>query len=130
MGRVRKSVRWVMGLAVVIAVAGAVGVASGAIPGLNGTISGCYAKATGLLRVIDAEAGKACLATSEVPIRWSQTGPQGPTGPRGATGPQGATGPAGPPPSAFSASGSVEIPRQAKATVVTLPLKPGEYALT
>ena len=73
-------------------VAGAVaGVAGAAIPGRNGTISGCYAK-SGDLRVVDAEGGGACGA-GELPLSWNQQGRVGPTGP---IGPQGRTGPTGP----------------------------------
>ncbi|MDP9074521.1 MAG: tail fiber protein [Actinomycetota bacterium] len=63
----------------------------------TGVITGCY-RAAGGLRVIDAEAGKACAA-NETQMTWNQTGPQGPAGPRGrvgAIGPQGPAGPAGP----------------------------------
>jgi hypothetical protein len=47
------------------------GVAYAAIPASDGTISGCYEKRTGLLRVIDKEAGKTCLSF-ENPISWNQ----------------------------------------------------------
>jgi len=89
------------------AVIGAVlagGAAFAAIPDSTGVINGCYQKNVGNLRVIDPSAGDNCRL-SEVPISWSQTGPQGPQGPKGdtgATGPQGpkgdtgATGPQGP----------------------------------
>lgn len=89
------------------AVAGAAlagGAAFAAIPDSNGVINGCYQKNVGNLRVIDPSAGDSCRP-SEIPISWSQTGPQGATGPAGPTGPQGpkgdtgatgAQGPAGP----------------------------------
>jgi hypothetical protein len=64
-----------------------------AIPNSGGVINGCYQKNEGLLRVIDSDT-EACR-TSEVPIAWSQTGPQGPPGPQGPAGPQGLQGPQG-----------------------------------
>jgi hypothetical protein len=81
--------------------AGAAGVALATIPGSNGVINGCYEKRTGLLRVIDTEAGKTCTQY-ETPIRWNQEGPkgetgaQGPPGAKGDKGEPGAAGPAGP----------------------------------
>ena len=94
-----------------------VGVAYAAIPhSSTGVISGCYGKTTGILRVIDAQAGKHCLSF-ETPISWNQkglkgdngdpgapglaglagaSGPAGATGPGGADGEAGAAGPAGP----------------------------------
>jgi uncharacterized protein YjbI with pentapeptide repeats len=47
------------------------GFAYAAIPGADAVINGCYEKRTGLLRVIDAEAGKKCTQW-ETPISWSQ----------------------------------------------------------
>ena len=81
--------------ALLVAVAG---VATGAIPGGGGVISGCYEKRTGILRVIDAEAGKRCVSI-ENSISWNQEGPPGPAGAQGVQGPPGpagAQGPAGP----------------------------------
>ena len=78
----------------------------------GGTISACYAKGTGALRVIDAPSAQ-CKGF-ESPLSWNQTplqgpsgaaGPQGPKGDQGDQGPQGvkgstgdagAAGPAGP----------------------------------
>jgi hypothetical protein len=37
------------------------GVASAAIPDRDGTVTACYNQRTGVLRVVDAEAGRACL---------------------------------------------------------------------
>jgi hypothetical protein len=74
----------------------AAGVAYAAIPGGNGVINGCYAKQSGDLRVIDAEAAKTCLS-SELPISWSQKGPAGPQGLKGDRGDPGAQGADGPP---------------------------------
>jgi Collagen triple helix repeat (20 copies) len=87
-----------LGLLVALAVVAlAAGGAYAAIPDSGGVIHGCYQKNAGTLRVID-DATEACR-TSEVPISWSQVGPQGPQGPQGAQGPpgpQGEPGPAGP----------------------------------
>jgi collagen triple helix repeat protein len=69
-------------------------VAVAAIPGSDGKISGCYEKNLGILRVIDAQAGKTCTRF-ETPIAWNQTGPKGDTGATGATGAKGDTGAAG-----------------------------------
>ena len=55
------------------------GIAWAAIPGSNGTISGCYDR-NGALRVIDAEAGAAC-ERRETALAWNQAGPPGPPGP-------------------------------------------------
>ena len=75
------------------------GVAYATIPNsTTAVISGCYGKTTGLLRVIDAQAGKKCTSL-EVPIAWNQKGPQGPAGaagPQGQAGPKGNTGDPGP----------------------------------
>ena len=68
-----------------------------AIPDSNGVIHGCYQKNVGNLRVIDPSGGDNCRP-SEIPISWSQTGPQGrkgDTGATGATGPQGLKGDTG-----------------------------------
>jgi hypothetical protein len=54
----------------VVAMLFAGGVASATIPAA-GVINGCYEKRTGLLRVIDAEAGKTCITKYETPISWN-----------------------------------------------------------
>jgi hypothetical protein len=76
----------------------AAGVADAAIPGADGSVSGCYGKLTGIVRVIDP-AGGTCNPRFETPITWSVRGPIGPKGDPGdpgPTGPTGATGPTGP----------------------------------
>ena len=73
----------------------AAGIALATIPGSDGVINGCYEKRTGILRVIDAQAGKTCLSF-ETPIRWNQGGATGPTGAKGPTGDNGPTGDKGP----------------------------------
>lgn len=80
-------------LALVALAAIGVGVAAASIPGGDGTITGCYMKSTGGLRVIDLAKGQKCT-TSEVTLPWNQTGPRGL---QGLQGPQGPVGPAGPP---------------------------------
>ncbi len=71
--------------------AGAAGIALATIPGTGGTISGCYEKKTGILRVIDAQAGKTCLSF-ETPIAWNQQGLRGDPGAQGVQGKEGAKG--------------------------------------
>ena len=86
----------------VVGLLAAGGVAFATIPASSRTISGCYAKKTGGLRLIDAAKGQKCRAALEAPINWNQKGLKGdpgPQGPRGATGlpgPQGDPGPQGP----------------------------------
>jgi hypothetical protein len=71
------------------------GVALADIPNSKTKVfSGCVAKKTGVLRVIDREAGKKCRK-KERAITWSQAGPAGAVGATGGTGATGATGPAG-----------------------------------
>ena len=80
--------------AAVVFAAAAGGGAWATIPGSDGVINGCYEKRTGILRVIDVEAGKACTQY-EVSISWNRDGPKGdagPVGPAGAVGPQGPAG--------------------------------------
>jgi Collagen triple helix repeat (20 copies) len=79
-----------LALVAIVALA-ATGVAYAAIPGANGVINGCYEKRIGILRVIDAGAGKTCTSL-ETPISWNQQGPKGDIGPQGPEGPQGPPG--------------------------------------
>ncbi|MEA2125854.1 MAG: hypothetical protein QOI80_2636 [Solirubrobacteraceae bacterium] len=79
-------------LALVAVVLSASGFAAAAIPGSDGTITACYKKTKGALRVVDA--GKRC-AKREKRLAWSQTGPAGPRGAAGADGARGPTGAAG-----------------------------------
>ena len=87
--------------ALVLVLAG--GVAYATIPAANGTITGCYARSGGTLRVIDPSATN--CKQGETQITWSQSGEPGPcwtprtsrsAGSAGPAGPQGETGPAGP----------------------------------
>lgn len=57
-----------------------------------GAYTGCYNKASGLLRVVDP--ATAC-SSNEVAITWNAEGPAGPAGPTGETGPVGPVGPTG-----------------------------------
>lgn len=70
--------------AVVVLVGG--GIAYATIPDSSGKIHACYKLSGGALRVIDSGS---CLS-SEAPLNWSQTGPQGQ---QGIQGPQGERGP-------------------------------------
>ena len=94
---------WSKALVVAMAAAAGLAVAAislGAIPGSSGTISACYAKSNGGLRVIDAESGASCVANKESALSWNQQGPPGPQGEQGLqgpAGPQGDPGPQGPP---------------------------------
>lgn len=80
--------------AVALAAAGAAwgSGAVGAIVGADGTINGCYAKETGLLRAVAG--GDACRP-NELALQWSQQGPKGDQGPQGSPGPAGPQGPRG-----------------------------------
>jgi hypothetical protein len=80
--------------ATVLAVTVGAGIAYASIPSTNGVINGCYEKRTGILRVIDSDAGKTCLSF-ETPISWNQQGPKGEAGPAGPAGMTGAAGPRG-----------------------------------
>ena len=80
-----------------VAVLGAGGAfAAAAIPGSDGTITGCYTSGGGQqgnLRVVDD--GAHC-AKGETQIKWNQKGVQGVPGPEGPSGPQGQAGAQGP----------------------------------
>ena len=60
-------------------------VAFAAIPSQSGEITACYGKVTGLIRVIDSEAGQKCT-NLERPLNWNQQGQPGPVGPAGPSG--------------------------------------------
>lgn len=73
-----------------------VGVAFAQIPAQDGTISACYSRNGGALRIVDE--GTDCK-NGETRLTWNQKGepgPAGPAGPGGPAGPAGAAGPAGP----------------------------------
>jgi hypothetical protein len=93
--RIRLRARVGLGLTLALALAVAAGAAFGAVPGSNGVISACYGKQLGVLRVIDAAAGKTCTPY-ETSISWNQQGPKGDAGAPGPAGPGGAVGATGP----------------------------------
>jgi hypothetical protein len=68
------------------------GVALARIPASNGTITACYAKNGGTVRIIDSS--KKCART-EKKIAWNQAGKVGATGATGARGAAGAAGATG-----------------------------------
>lgn len=62
--------RALAGAAVAVVVTAA-GIAYAAIPGSDGEIDACYGKVTGIVRIVDAEAGQQCLANEQA-ISWRQ----------------------------------------------------------
>jgi hypothetical protein len=113
------------GILIGLLVGGAVGWA--AIPdSATGTLSGCYDKHDGALRIIDAQRGDACKK-KENAVSWNQ---QGQRGPQGQPGPQGPTGPPGPAASDQNASTLFTglLPYQPNTWQATLSaLPPGNY---
>jgi len=92
-------------LVVVTALVVAVGTATtvwAAVPGDDGTISACYAKKGGKLRIV--KAGKTCKKRERA-LAWSQTGPAGAPGAKGPAGPKGQKGDPGTPSVVYSAEG-------------------------
>src|SRR5215218_3887043 len=73
----------VLFLGTVAAAAAASAVAWAAIPGADGTISGCY-RAGGHLRVVDSATGQTCRS-DEKSLVWNQKGPAGPAGAPGSS---------------------------------------------
>jgi hypothetical protein len=70
--------RLALGIAIGLVLAGTA-VAAAAIPDSNGVIHACRDLRSGVLRVIDNEAGQSCT-NKEAELTWNQTGPQGPPG--------------------------------------------------
>jgi hypothetical protein len=98
-------------VAATAALAVAAGAGYAAIPSSNGTVNGCYERKTGLLRVIDKEAGKNCLSF-ENPIGWSVQGPRGlagAIGPKGDPGAKGEQGEPGAPAPSYTAGLGLEL---------------------
>ena len=88
----RRSVRLPLAVALIGILALSAGMVYAAIPNsATGVINGCFEKYTGLMRVIDVEAGKSCTRW-ETPISWSQVGPAGEIGPQGPQGERGLDG--------------------------------------
>lgn len=79
-------------LPTIAALGGGAVIASGAIPGADGTITGCHKLNGGDLRVVDRAAE--CRRGENV-LRFNQRGPQGDQGPAGAAGAAGSAGPRG-----------------------------------
>lgn len=73
----------------IVVLAGLSALVYAGIPGRDGTITGCYKKESGQLRVVDAK--KPCKR-NERRLTWNQRGRPGPTGPQGERGPQGLQG--------------------------------------
>jgi hypothetical protein len=122
--------------ALAVVVVAAVSVAYASIPDSAGVIHGCYLKSNGQLRVIDSAVSSCTPA--EVPLQWSQTGPQGPAGPQGPTGPQGPQGPVGPegPDGSMAFGGFAEVGGfgseglpNSLATLGKLAIPAGKYAI-
>lgn len=89
MSRLKKTMMFAGSL---LAVGGvAIGIVYAAIPSGN-TITGCYGKIGGILRVIDTAKNQKCNSALEEPISWGQIGPQGIQGTQGIQGIQGIQG--------------------------------------
>ena len=73
------------------------------IPDAQGVIHACHKKPIGEVKIVYSAAN---CGPGQVPIEWSQAGPQGPKGDPGPQGETGAQGPAGPP---GSGGGGVEV---------------------
>jgi len=119
----RGRLTWFVGAAFLVCA----GVAAGAatiIPGPGGTITGCYQKVNGQLRVVDSATD--CHPSENV-LTWNQQGPKGATGATGATGPTGAKGATGPtgPKGATGAAGATGPKGATGATGATGPTGPG-----
>jgi hypothetical protein len=69
-----------------------VAIAVAGIPDGAGVIHACYKQENGQTRIVESAVD---CGPNEIPIQWSQTGPQGATGATGPTGPTGATGATG-----------------------------------
>jgi hypothetical protein len=78
-----------IGLAVAASTATALlvgGIAWAAIPDDSGAIHACVGRYGGIVRVIDTAKNERCVNALEVPLTWSQRGPQGVPGAPGPTG--------------------------------------------
>jgi collagen triple helix repeat protein len=87
----RRAMRMLLAATAMLAAATG-GIAVATIPGSDSVVNGCYEKRTGILRVIDTEAGKACITRYETPINWNQKGPKGEPGLQGIQGDKGQQG--------------------------------------
>lgn len=93
----------------------------------DGTIYGCKAAGTGVLRVVDA--GVACLPT-EAALSWNQMGPQGETGPAGARGEAGPAGPPGPISGYEARQALISVPAGAQQFLARVDCSSGRSALS
>jgi hypothetical protein len=106
----KRQVRVGIGVAVMVGMAG--GLAYATIPGPQGVIQGCYSKANGSLRVIDAPASS--CTSKETALAWNQQGVAGPPGPSNAY-------------SANSGLDPVDFVAPTEPTLATLSLPAGAY---
>jgi hypothetical protein len=90
--RSRISFKAVALTAVIFVALAGVASAVGVIPGSDGTITGCYQKANGELRLV---ADSSDCGRKEQALAWNQQGRPGDRGPQGEPGPRGERGPAG-----------------------------------
>ena len=90
-GAARRVVPLLAACSIVLALAGGAAVAQAA--GEDGTIDGCYSKATGALRILESGSCR----SYETAVSWNAEGPEGPAGPVGPQGPAGADGEDGAP---------------------------------
>ena len=102
-----------------LAAFGGIAAAVDLIPASDGTITGCYQRVTGALRVVTDSS--ACLP-SERTITWSQRGERGPAGPPGPQGPAGEPGPAGAGGVVARARSTGSLTSEAGDGIVTVPL--------
>lgn len=112
----RISKRTVAACTVTAAITAGAAVATGAIPGTDGTVHACYATGNGLLlgipyskgdvRAVDQ--GEACRSY-EKPLRWNQTGPPGRDATSGYEVVVGNNGEASPPAAVYCPAGKVAV---------------------
>src|SRR4028118_1292135 len=79
-GRMRSTTKVLLGGGMTLAVLGSMTAAQAAIPAEDGTISACYVRSSGAVRIIDASQ-TSCTST-ESAISWNQRGPAGAAGHR------------------------------------------------
>lgn len=113
--------KWWIVASVVLGSSMVFGVASAAIPSEN-VISGCYAKNSGTLRVIDPSL-TACKS-SESSLDWNVHGPKGEKGDQGDMGPQGPAGVSG---ARFTLSGEHTFTGFLSEEILSTNVPPGNY---
>jgi hypothetical protein len=62
------------------------GIAWASVPSSSGVIQACYSKSTGVVSVIDTDAGQTCNERSQVPLSWNRQGRDGIDGTNGKDG--------------------------------------------